>query len=185
MVVLALKCGQFNTEVIADLLHHFFENIQRLTGKDLFAVFGHKDQVRVNGKYTVPTCSNKKPASGYWSVSAGFAPATTWTSSPVVRQKKACRCILRPCKPLEPNTAPGANNSRKPNCAGVCRTARAARWAGFRSRPVLCHTAQARFTTKARHCPFGSATGCRAMRCARAISAKTAGAAGISMSRWT
>ena len=58
MVVFSLKRGQFNTEVIADLLHHFFEDVQRLTGKDSLAVFGHKDQVRVNGKNTVPACSN-------------------------------------------------------------------------------------------------------------------------------
>ena len=58
VVVFALKRGQFNTEVIADLLHHFFEDVQRLTGEHPFAVFGHKDQVRMNGKNTVPALSN-------------------------------------------------------------------------------------------------------------------------------
>lgn len=57
MVVLTLKRSQLNTKVIADLLHHLFENIQRLTGKDPFAVFCHKDQVRMNGKNTVSACS--------------------------------------------------------------------------------------------------------------------------------
>ena len=58
MVVFALKRSQFNIEVIADLLHHLFENIQRFTGEYLLSVFSHKDQVRVNGKNTVSACSN-------------------------------------------------------------------------------------------------------------------------------
>jgi hypothetical protein len=58
MVVFALKRSQFNIEVIADLLHHIFENIQRFTGEYLLSVFSHKDQVRVNGKNTVSACSN-------------------------------------------------------------------------------------------------------------------------------
>lgn len=58
VVVFALKRSQFNIEVITDLLHHVFENVQRLTGKDTFAVFRHKDQVGMNGKNTVSACSN-------------------------------------------------------------------------------------------------------------------------------
>ena len=58
MVVLTFKGSQLNTEVIAYLLHHLFENIQRLTSKDPFAVFGHKDQMCVNGKDTMPTFSD-------------------------------------------------------------------------------------------------------------------------------
>ena len=58
VVVFTFERSEFNIEVVADFLHHFFENVQSFAGKDPFAVFGHKDQVRVNGKNTVPACSN-------------------------------------------------------------------------------------------------------------------------------